>query len=71
VPRYKLVADMAASIPLNEVKRQQLEAQVSDLRAAERVEEPPSSSGILVAITTDDVPRKVVSIKKPSVIKFM
>ena len=36
---YKLVANMAANIPLNEVKRKQLEAEVSDLRAAERVAE--------------------------------
>jgi hypothetical protein len=36
---YKLVADIAVSILLNEVKRKQLEAQVSDLREAERVVE--------------------------------
>jgi hypothetical protein len=34
-----LVAGMSASIPPNEAKRKQLEAQVSDLRAAERVAE--------------------------------
>ena len=36
---YQLVAGMSASIPPNEAKRKQLEAQVSNLRAAERVAE--------------------------------
>ena len=36
---YQLVAGMSASFPPNEAKRKQLEAQVSDLRATERVAE--------------------------------
>ncbi len=36
---YQLVAGMSAGIPPNEAKRKQLEAQVSDLRATERVAE--------------------------------